>query len=62
MGIFSASTVTAATTATCAISPERSIGLDHSYSQLAKDLKLKPAGIHTDDFADFQPVARKRRP
>ena len=58
----STSTVTAATTATSAISPERSIGLAPSYSQLAKDLKLKPAGIRTDDFADFQPVARKRRP
>ena len=58
----STSTVMDATTATSAISPERSIGLAPSYSQLAKDLKLKPAGIRTDDFADFQPVARKRRP
>ena len=32
-----------------------------SYSQLANDLKLYPAGIRTDDFADFQP-AQKRRP
>ena len=58
----STSTVTAATTATSAVSPERSIGFATSYSQLAKDLKQKLAGILTDDFADFQPVARKRRP
>ena len=46
----STSTVTAVTTATLQASPERSTGLAPSYSQLAKDLKLNPAGIHTDDF------------
>ena len=56
------STVTAATTEMPAVNPERSIGLAPFYSQLAKDLKLKPAGIGTDDIADFQLVARKRRP
>ena len=58
----STSTVTAATTETPVVNPERSIGLAPSYSQLAKDLKLKPAAIRTDGFADFHPVARKRRP
>ena len=39
----------------------RSTGISPSESQLAKDLKLKPAGIRTDNFSDFQPP-RKRRP
>ena len=58
----STSTVTAATSEMSAVSPERRIVLAPSYSKLTKDLKLKPAGIRTDDFADFQPVARKLRP
>ena len=58
----STSTVTDATPETHAVIPERSIGLALSYIQLAKDLKLEPAAIHTDDCADLQPVARKRRP
>ena len=58
----STSTVMAATTETPAQRPERSIVLAPSYSQLAKDLKLKPACIRTNDFTDFQPVARKRLP
>ena len=49
------------TTETLPVSPERSTGLAPSYSYLAKDLKLTPTGIRTDDFADFQP-AQKRRP
>ena len=58
----SASTVTAATTETPAVSPERSTDLALSYSQLSKYLKLKPAVIRTDDFSDFQSVAGRRRP
>ena len=57
----STSTVTAVITHPLPACPERSTGLAPSYSQLAKNLKLNPAGIRTDDFADFQP-ARKRRP
>ena len=54
-------TVTAVTTETLPVSPERRTGLAPSYRQLAKDLILKPDGIRTNDFADFQP-APKRRP
>ena len=57
----STSTVTAVTTATLPVSPEHGTGLAPSYSQQANDLKLNPAGIRTNDIADFQP-ARKRQP
>ena len=49
----STSTVTDVTTATLQVSPVRSTGNAPSNSHLAKDLKLNPASIRTDDFADF---------
>ena len=51
----STSTVTAVTTASLPINPECSTGLTPSYS-----LKLNPACIRADVFADLQP-ARKQQ-
>ena len=51
----STSTVSAVTTAMLPVSPERSTGVTTSYRQLAKYLKLTPAGIRTDDFVNSSP-------